>query len=207
MGQKSVLKNKRYACLFDGIIYNSEQIHALLENQGHSINDKDCAQLMMYSFSQWKEDCVYKIKGVFQAVVWDNEEKSLFIVCDRMGQKPFYYAQRGNLLAFASHYNMLLRYCGVEPVIDGTSIAEIIGLYPFKTSEFGMIKDVYKLRPAHYIKWSGGEVKIRRYWSIENRPHTDNLAITAQKVKFLVKDSVIQNVKHEENICSLLSGG
>lgn len=199
--------NERFACLFDGFISNKNEVYDLLSYEGYHFDQNNNAQMMLYAFIEWGEECLSRIKGVFLTVIWDDEAKDLFIACDKMGQKPLYYVQQENTFAFASHFNLLMQFCGVEPVLDGGSIAELIGMYPLHSPEFGVLRGVNKLRPAHFIHWSDGELKIRRYWNLESGPHKDNLAATAQRVRFLVKDAVAKQLRGNDSVCSLLSGG
>ena len=46
-----------------------------------------------------------------------------------------------------------------------------------------------------------------RYWKLESKPHTDSLGKTTEKIRFLLEDSINQQIESESPLCVFLSGG
>ena len=66
-------------------------------------------------------------------------------------------------------------------------------------------KDIYSLRPAHYLHYKDN-ICIHRYWNLKEEAHTETLEETISKVKDLVKESTLSQIKNKE-VTSMLSGG
>src|SRR4029077_13177313 len=84
-------------------------------------------------------------------------------VRDRLGIKPLYYAQRGDLLLFASELKGLLASGLVHPELDSESLELYLtlGMVPAPRT---LLRDVWKLPPGHRIVVEDGRVAIERYW-------------------------------------------
>ncbi|MDD3766587.1 MAG: asparagine synthase (glutamine-hydrolyzing) [Eubacteriales bacterium] len=199
------LGGHRYVIAYDGQIYNSKELRYELENLGHIFDTESGAEIVLTSYIQWREECPSRLNGMFAFAIWNESEKTLFLARDTMGIKPLFYSQWGSKFIFASEIKGILAHPNVEAVVDKTGIAEVFGLGPARTSGCGVFKDIHELKPAHFLKYSINGITIRRYWELESREHTDNLAHTAEKIRYFVRDAVSKQLAQDTPACTFLS--
>ena len=197
----------RWVITYDGEIFNTKELRYELEHLGHDFRTKGDTEVVLASYIQWGEGCLSRINGCFAFAVWNEREKTLFLARDRFGAKPLFYTQHGSKLIFGSEIKAIMAHPEVEAVIDKSGIAEIFGLGPTHTPGSGVFKDIYELKPAHFLKYSINGMMIRRYWELVSEEHTDTLANTAEKIRYLLRDSVTKQLASDVPLCSFLSGG
>ena len=81
------------------------------------------------------------------------------------------------------------------------------GIGPAHTPGTTVFKDIYELKPAHFAVFNKYGLFTHRYWKFVSKPHLDSFNETCMKVKFLLEDSIKNNLVSEVPFCSFLSGG
>ncbi|OQB14941.1 MAG: Asparagine synthetase (glutamine-hydrolyzing) 3 [Firmicutes bacterium ADurb.Bin193] len=197
----------KYIITYNGELYNTKELKYELEHLGHVFTTESDTEVVLAAYIQWKEGCLSRLNGIFAFGVWSEKDKSLFLARDRFGVKPLFYTQVGSCLIFGSEIKALLAHPSVDAAVDNVGIAEVFGLGPCRTPGVGVFKDIYELKPAHYMRFNAKGLSIKRYWEFVSEEHTDSLANTAEKVRYLVRDSITRQLVSDVPLCTLLSGG
>ena len=204
----TIERNKnRFTICYNGELYNTEDLRKDLLLKGYSFKGHSDTEVLLTSYIEWKEQVVEKLNGIFAFSVWDHEAKSLFVARDRLGVKPLFYREEGKGLLFASELKAILAHPDVKAEIDREGMAEIFGLGPSHSPGTGVFRGIKELRPAHAMKFSKDGLKVWRYWNVKSEKHTDSLDETAEKVRYLVKDSIVRQLVSDVPLCTFLSGG
>lgn len=196
-----------YVIVFDGQIYNLEELKKILTENNIDLETYSDTEIILKSYMFFKEDIVNKLTGTFAFAIWDENNKSLFMARDHLGVKPLYYTIFNNTLIFASEVKALLKYPGVEPILDRQSISELFGIGPAHTNGITAFKNIYELKPAHYMVYTNSGFHLKRYWKLKSKTHKDNLVQTCDKVKYLLEDSIKNQLVTDTPFCTFLSGG
>ena len=107
------------------------------------------------------------LRGMFSLAVWDDDERRAVIARDRLGVKPLYYAQAGDLLVFASELKSVLA-SGVVPLeLDYEGIDAYLSLGYIPGPRTPLI-GVFKLMPGCLLIADERGVRTERYWE---HPH------------------------------------
>lgn len=95
---------------FNGEIYNHAEIRRELESTGsHQFRtDHSDTEVILHAFEQWGIDCLHRFRGMFAFALWDDRQRQLWLVRDRIGIKPLYYATHHGRVTFASEIKALL---------------------------------------------------------------------------------------------------
>jgi len=209
-GQQPMVRrygDNAYVITYNGELYNTQELRKELENLGHRFTTDSDTEVLLVSFVQWGPKCVEYLNGIFAFGIWDGKEKQLFLARDRFGVKPLFYALRGGGIIFASELKAILAHPAVKAEIDRDGLSEVFSLGPSRTPGSGVFKDVFEVKPAHCLLFNGDGCKTWRYWQLTSEMHTDSLAETVEKVRFLVTDSIKRQLVSDVPVCTFLSGG
>ena len=77
--------------IFNGEIYNFEEIKRGLEKRGHRFKTQTDTEVILHLYEEKGAACLDDIRGMFAIAIWDNTKKELFLARDRLGKKPLYY--------------------------------------------------------------------------------------------------------------------
>lgn len=141
-------KNKTYTIVYNGELYNTEEIRKELLASGHDFKGHSDTEVLLKSYIQWGYQCLEKLNGIFAFSIWNDKDESLFMARDRLGVKPLFYTVRNGCLLFASELKALLAHRDIEPIVRTEGLAEIMGLAPSRTPGHGVYDDIHELRPA-----------------------------------------------------------
>ena len=196
-----------YTIVYNGELYNTAEIRTRLESEGERFHTHSDTEVVLKAYARYGQSCVDMFNGIFAFAIWDEENKSLFIARDRLGVKPFFYAERKNSFIFASELKGLLAHPDIDAVIGQRGLSEILFVGPGRTPGCGVFEGVYELRPGFCGYFTENGLRLWQYWGYEDRPHTDSLQETISKVKYLVCDSIKRQMVSDVPIGTFLSGG
>lgn len=198
----------RISIIYNGEIYNADEIRARLTVKGMSFDTTSDTEVLLNAFICYGADFIEDINGIFSFAIYDDTFKTLYLYRDAFGVKPLYYTKAPDgSYVFASEIKGLFCYPGVNPTIDKTGLCEIFGLGPSKTPGTGVFKDIYEVKPGHYIKCSPYGLSDFCFFRLKSAPHTDSYEDTVAYTRYLVTDSIKRQLVSDVPVCSFLSGG
>ena len=158
----------RYAIIFNGEVYNYEEIRKEL-GPGYRWRGHSDTEVMLEAIERWGiESAVKRFVGMFAFAVWDRKERKLFLVRDRLGIKPLHYGFVHGDFVFASELKAIREYPGFEGRIDRGSLA-LYMRHAYVPSPHCIYEGLRKL-PQGYILTLGStdeEPVLNCYWSAE----------------------------------------
>jgi asparagine synthase (glutamine-hydrolysing) len=154
--------------VFNGEIYNYQQLIPELQALGHSFRTKSDTEVIVHAWESWGADCVKRFRGMFAFALWDRKRQTLFLARDRLGVKPMHYAllDDGQLL-FGSELKSLLAHGGLRREIDPLAVEEYFAL-GYVAEPRTIFKQALKLAPAHSLVWRRGDPmpSPAAYWDL-----------------------------------------
>ena len=162
--------------VFNGEIYNHAEIRSELEAiGGHRwCTDHSDTEVILHAFEQWGIDCLEKFRGMFAIALWDDREKELWLVRDRIGIKPLYFTIQNSRIAFASEIKALLQDPAQKRAVHEESFYHYLSFLtaPAPQTLFDGIK---KLPGGSWLRVAAdGRIDEHRYWDVwdHTRPLT-----------------------------------
>ena len=195
----------KYTIVYNGELYNTEEIRNDLKTKNYEFTTSSDTEVLLKGYIEYKEKILDKLEGIYAFAIYDGE--NLFLGRDRFGVKPIFYTTVDNNFFFASEIKALLKNNLVKPIINKNSLQELLALGPSKTPGSGIFKNIYELRPAHYLKYSNNKINIKRYWQVKEKKFTDNFQDCKTKINELLTNSIKRQMISDVGICTFLSGG
>jgi asparagine synthase (glutamine-hydrolysing) len=157
--------------VFNGEIYNFQELRAGLEAKGHAFRTRSDTEILVHLYEEEGERLVDRLRGMFAFALWDRRRRRLLLARDRVGIKPLYVYRDGEKLLFGSEIKAILAHPGVERAIDMSGLEDYLafGMIPGARSIF---RRVEKLPPAHVLVASAAALDGRpaRYWRLRIEP-------------------------------------
>lgn len=154
--------------VFNGEIYNFEEIQKELLALGHVFKTRSDTEVIVHAWEQWGEACVDRLRGMFAFLIWDRRQDVLFAARDRLGKKPLYYAflPDGHVV-FASELKALLVYRDLDRRIDVRAIEEFFafGYVPDPRTIYAGIQKLESGCSLRIERGKGSLPSPRRYWN------------------------------------------
>ncbi len=159
----------RLAVVFNGEIYNFQEIRAELEALGHAFRSSSDTEVMLAAFAQWGvEPALRRFNGMFAFALWDRSSRTLYLARDRLGKKPLYYGWSGSAFLFASELKALRAYPGFDAPID----RDVLALYlrhAYIPAPYSIYRGIRKLPAGCWLALPpgpAGETPLpQTYWS------------------------------------------
>ena len=162
-------QNRTVTIVFNGEIYNFENVRHKLENLGYVFQTHCDTETIIHAWEEYGEACVDHLSGMFAFALWDSTQKQLFCARDRLGKKPFYYSWIGRDFVFGSEIAALAALPGLSRSIDPRAVDDFFA-YGYVPEPGTIFEAIHKLPPACTLTLEhGGTPRITRYW--EPTPH------------------------------------
>ncbi len=202
---KQPMQYKQYTIVYNGEIYNTEDIKKDLEEKNYKFSTTSDTEVLLKGYIEYKEKILEKLEGIYAFAIYDGQ--NIFMGRDRFGVKPLFYTKVGDNFFFASEIKALLTNKLVKPIIDKNSLQELLALGPSKTPGSAIFKNIYELRPAHYLTYINDSITIKRYWQVKEQKFNDDFETCKQKINTLLTNSIKRQMVSDVGICTFLSGG
>lgn len=197
----------RYVIVFNGEIYNFQEIRSQLTDYSFSTNGD--TEVLLAAYLKWGAACLPLLKGMFAFAIWDRSDRSLFIARDRMGVKPVYYYADDQHFLFASELRGILASGLVPNKINKAAVKEFLS-YQSIGFPLSIVDNILQLDAGSCITIRDKKIATRKYWDILQTP-TDGTYGDRQEVlqhiRRLMRDSVERRLVSDVPIGAFLSGG
>lgn len=200
-------EDKNLVLLFNGEIYNYQELREELINAGHKFYTNTDSETLVHGYEEWGTGLPKKLRGMYAFVIWNRKEKELFGCRDNFGIKPFYFAQMGDSFMFGSEIKSFLAHPDFKKELNERQLENYLS-FQYSPGEETFFKNVYKLTPAHYFIYKNGEMKKVRYWLPDfNAEEDKSLEYWTDTIEKAFDNSVEAHKIADVEVGSFLSSG
>jgi asparagine synthase (glutamine-hydrolysing) len=141
----------RFVLVFNGEIYNFSELRTLLESAGHRFRGHSDTEVLLAGISEWGfEQTLKRSVGMFAIALWDQQQRTLSLARDRIGEKPLYYGWQGGVLMFCSELKPLRVHPKWAGEIDRNSVA-LLMRYGYIPAPHSVYSNIRKLPPGAVV--------------------------------------------------------
>ena len=211
-GAEAAAAKGDFAIVFNGEIYNYQDLRADLEAEGWAFQTHSDTEVLLTGYLAWGEAVLDRLRGMFAFAIWNRATRELFCARDFFGIKPFYYTladgPRGPQFVFASEIKCILEHPAYERALNEEALEQYL-CFQFSALPETFFKGIFKLEPAHCLTVrADGTMTTRRYWRPtydfdEDRSRED----TVEAIDAAMRESVRYHNVADVEVGSFLSSG
>ncbi|MEO8372482.1 MAG: asparagine synthase (glutamine-hydrolyzing), partial [Candidatus Solibacter sp.] len=207
-GDQPILSDNRdIAIVFNGEIYNHQEVRAELEGLGHRFQSHCDTETVLRAFEQWDTSCFSRMRGMFAVALWTESKRRLVLARDRMGIKPLYYYRDGEDLYFGSELKAIFEHPEVPRHLDLEALDTYLSLN-YVPGTRTLIRGIHKVAPGHLLEWRSGSVRSEAWWKLpQSSPRKVSDSDAEAELDGLLRDSVREHLISDVPLGVWASGG
>jgi asparagine synthase (glutamine-hydrolysing) len=197
--------------VLNGELYNHPALRVMLRRRGHRFASRVDTEVLVHLYEEYGPSMVHALDGMYAFALWDSERDELLIARDRFGEKPLFFAERGDDLLFASELDALLAATNHELELDPASI-DAFFVFGYVPGPASIVRGVKQLPPGHLLRWErrSRRLEVEQYWSPVSAPTPSGQEPFEELVAEcgrLLEDSVRSRLISDVPLGVFLSGG
>lgn len=206
-GKQPMHLDNRYTIIFNGEIYNHNDVRNKFGIKGNTSSDTETLLLL---YRQMGSAMLQHLDGMFVIIIYDSREKKIFIARDRAGKKPLYYYKDEQKIVFASELNCLMALLPLQ--MDENNLYHYLRLGAMykKCTPY---KNVWELGAGSFlmIDCISLDIKEERWWNSNTfyrQNNNDSFETALEKTDELLNIAVKRRIESSDlEVGSFLSGG
>lgn len=193
------------ALIYNGELFGCDPLRLELVRRGHVLRGTSDTEVLLHALVEWGvPEALDRIRGQFAFAFFDGRDGRLHFARDRVGIRPFYFAQSSNRFAFASEQKSLFLLPWVDRSPHRAQLLRYLALgrtddVPFDT----MLEGIRSLPPGHHGTWDGAELRIVRYARVSDTPSATTIGEVAAHLERAVDEQLVGDVP----VGAMVSGG
>lgn len=198
----------RYVIVYNGEIYNYQEIRQTLVQQGVLFHTHSDTEVLLYLLINEKKNAVHRLNGMFSFFFYDTETKEWIAARDHFGIKPFYYVTNDDEFIFASEIKALLCHPLISSERNDFALQQYL-TFQFCLGPETLFKNVKRLEPGHILHGAGSKILSDQcYWDTKyeiDNYHTEEFFL--DRLRSSIEDSVRLQLRSDVPLGAYLSGG
>lgn len=174
--QPMVSHDGRSVLVFNGEIYNFQDIREELRRRGVRFRTTGDSEVLLEALNLWGERAIERLNGMFAFAWYNIRERTLLLARDHAGIKPLYYFvhPRGDGVAFASQFDALLHTPWGLPGELRLDVVHLFLRLHHIPPPYGLLENTFQLEPGHYVVVKpDGSVHKTAWWTLPRDPEPD----------------------------------
>ena len=176
-------ETKTIFLVFNGEIYNFQDLQRYLEKKGHHFHSQSDSEVIVHAYEEFGVECLDHFRGMFAFALWDNDRQRLFAARDRLGKKPFFYCLHKGDFYFGSEIKAILAAPQIPRELDWESLGFFLSLN-YTPAPHTLFRGIRQLEPAQYLLWDADQLIIKEYWNLAYPPEVPEVESKTVPARF-----------------------
>ncbi|MDD2970521.1 MAG: asparagine synthase (glutamine-hydrolyzing) [Lachnospiraceae bacterium] len=218
--QPMVSHSGRFVMVYNGEIYNYKVLRdkLLAEHKVERFCSTSDTEVLLEAMEAYGvQSAINMCKGMFAIALYDTREQQLYLLRDRVGEKPLYYGFVGNGFVFASDLGSISVLRDFHNEIN-TDILDLYFVHGYIPAPYSIYRDIYKLEPGTILRtkapFTSRTPEITTFWSMKDaakkgQSHlfTGSRVEAADELERLLKQSIAGQMVADVPVGAFLSAG
>jgi asparagine synthase (glutamine-hydrolysing) len=191
--------------VYSGEAYNYVELREALRAAGERFETASDTEVILRGYLRWGDAVAERLNGMFAFAIWDERERRLVLIRDRMGIKPLYVYRTSDGVLFGSEPKAILSNPLARRAVSADGLRELFAFV--KTPTQAIWSGMREVEPGAVVTVDASGLRERTYWRLTSAPHSDDVDATVAEVRALLEDIVRRQLISDVPRCVLLSGG
>jgi asparagine synthase (glutamine-hydrolysing) len=196
--------------VFNGEIYNYLELRAELDD--YSFQSSSDTEVILAAYQKWGRGCLCRFIGMFAFAIWDERSKELFVVRDRLGVKPLYYAYLPEGAMCVASEIKALHAAGIPRIPNAKTWSTYLTYGAYDHSPDTFWEGIRQLPAGHFLIWDQDGIDIERWYDLEteimeNGDDSRDLRSIQDEYLALLEESVRLRFRSDVPVAINISGG
>lgn len=208
----------RYVMVYNGEIYNYKTVAKKLLEEGkveRFLGSSDTEVLLEAFEAYGVVEAINLCKGMFAICLYDTQEKTIYLLRDRVGEKPLYYGLVNGNFVFASDIGSIAVLDGFQNPIH-REVLDLYFVHGYIPAPYSIYQGIYKLEPGTVltIKAPYKEWEITPYWSMKEvakkgqaNQFKGSRQEASEELERLLKNAIAEQMVADVPVGAFLSAG
>ena len=207
--QPWISQNGKYAFVYNGEIYNDDEIAKSLSENGIQLHTHCDTEVLAEAWALWGKKCIDKIRGMFAFAAIELSTGKAWLVRDRVGMKPLFYAAIDGDFIFASSVAAIRMHPRFTSQPNFAAISHYLQTLRITLGRDTVFQGISTLLPGEIVTFQYPDLNSDFYWVPPTQATTSNLGFedAATQLGESLKHTVQQHLKSDVNVGMMMSGG
>jgi len=199
--------NERFALVFNGEIYNYQELRRELISQGYRFVTDSDAEVIVNLYQRDGLDFYNQLEGMFAIAIYDKIEDSFLLARDYTGKKPLFYAFHDGVLSFASELKALLEQKNIKRKINLPALDYFLR-YRVVPGDQSIFESVQKVPPGSTIVFNARGQTQQHHWRVDYKSdEAPSLDDWVDEIDAALNQAISKRLSAEVPVGTMLSGG
>jgi asparagine synthase (glutamine-hydrolysing) len=203
-------EDKNIVVIYNGEIYNFENLKTKLISSGHKFRCKSDGEVICHLYEEYGEKFTEKLDGMFAIALWDKKEQKLILARDIPGEKPLYYSSLSNGdIVFSSEIKSIVKFPEIDLSLNYQAIWDM-PTFLWIPEPDTIYENIKAILPGHLLISDSKGIRIKKY---ENQFEKDlnlegkNEKEIVSEVRRITEKAIESRLMSDAPVGSFLSSG
>lgn len=205
----------RYVVVYNGEIYNYQDLRAELEGAGARFRGTSDTEVMLAGLVHWgPAQTIARLWGMFAIALWDRHDRTLWLARDRLGKKPLYFGWADGVFLFGSELKALRAHPAGPSRVSPAALASFLR-FAYVPDPYCIYEGLHKLPPGAFaVVRPGQDPVVTTYWDARTvaadgraRPSPLDDQAAVDELDTLLRDATRRRMVADVPVGAFLSGG
>lgn len=199
---------ERYLIVFNGEIFNYQELKSDLIKLGHSFRTESDTEVLIAAYIQYGSDFCKVLRGMFALVIYDRKENQVVFARDRLGKKPLFVYETEEIIVFSSEIKFFHAFKSIPLKINEESLINFLSLQ-YIPGPNTIYQGIRQINPAEIYRYDLNKKKGEAfpYWNMFDYVGKRKTIPDIEEIDDLIEKSIKYRLVANVDIGLLLSGG